>query len=193
MKVHTHEHRNTCLRTVFHSEDCSVYCAVIKKALYLSFLQNFTHNAFWFLGDTQGAGFYDKHGTTLHLFVILFPVQYMEKRFALETREYRHSTFLPIPAAQGTTAVAARQGVDEPPIKLKRVRKRHERQPELIDERPTWALTKPRVPSIKAKKSSRSNKTQASQHNQVTQARYISSGPDPPPSTSSQPRPSPKN
>ena len=27
------------------------------------------------------------HGTTLHLFVILFPVQYMEKRFALETRE----------------------------------------------------------------------------------------------------------
>ena len=27
------------------------------------------------------------HGTTLHLFVILFPVQYMEKRFALEARE----------------------------------------------------------------------------------------------------------
>ena len=27
------------------------------------------------------------HGTTLHLFVILFPVQYMGKRFALETRE----------------------------------------------------------------------------------------------------------
>ena len=27
------------------------------------------------------------HGTTLHLFVMLFPVQYMEKRFALETRE----------------------------------------------------------------------------------------------------------
>ena len=41
---------------------------------------------FWFLGDTQGARFYDKHGTTLHLFVMLFPVQYMEKRFALETR-----------------------------------------------------------------------------------------------------------
>ena len=47
-----------------------------------------THTTlFWFLGDTQGARFYDKHGTTLHLFVILFPVQYMEKRFALETRE----------------------------------------------------------------------------------------------------------
>ena len=30
--------------------------------------------------------FYDMHGTTLHLFVMLFPVQYMEKRFALETR-----------------------------------------------------------------------------------------------------------
>ena len=41
---------------------------------------------FWFLGDTQGARFYGKHGTTLHLFVMLFPVQYMEKRFALETR-----------------------------------------------------------------------------------------------------------
>ena len=27
------------------------------------------------------------HGTTLHLFVILFPVQYMEKRFVLETTE----------------------------------------------------------------------------------------------------------
>ena len=27
------------------------------------------------------------HGTTLHLFVILFPVQYMGKRFAVETRE----------------------------------------------------------------------------------------------------------
>ena len=26
------------------------------------------------------------HGTTLHLPVILFPVHYMEKRFALETR-----------------------------------------------------------------------------------------------------------
>ena len=26
------------------------------------------------------------HGTTLHLFVISFPVQYMKKRFALETR-----------------------------------------------------------------------------------------------------------
>ena len=35
-----------------------------------------------FLGDTQGARFYDMHGTTLHL-VILFSVQYMEKRFAL--------------------------------------------------------------------------------------------------------------
>ena len=47
-----------------------------------------THTTlFWFLGDTQGARFYDKHGTTLHLFVILFPVQYREKRFALETRE----------------------------------------------------------------------------------------------------------
>ena len=46
-----------------------------------------THTTlFWFLGDTQGARFYDKHGTTLHLFVILFPVQYMEKRFALETK-----------------------------------------------------------------------------------------------------------
>ena len=30
------------------------------------------------------------HGTTLHLFVILFSVQYMEKRFALETRASRH-------------------------------------------------------------------------------------------------------
>ena len=56
-------------------------------SFYFSFFQNFTHNAFWFLGDTQGARFYDKHGTTLHLFVMLFPVQYMEKRFALETRE----------------------------------------------------------------------------------------------------------
>ena len=47
-----------------------------------------SHNAFGFLGDTQGAGFYDMHGTTL-LFVIilLFPVQYMGKRFAVETRE----------------------------------------------------------------------------------------------------------
>ena len=27
------------------------------------------------------------HGTTLHLFVILFPVQYMEKHFVLETGE----------------------------------------------------------------------------------------------------------
>ena len=53
--------------------------------LYFSFLQNFTR--FWFLGDTQGARFYDMHGTALHLFVILFSAQYMEKRFALETRE----------------------------------------------------------------------------------------------------------
>ena len=55
-------------------------------SFYFSFLQNYTQR-FWFLGDTQGAGFYDMHGTTLHLFVILFPVQYMEKRFTLETRE----------------------------------------------------------------------------------------------------------
>ena len=37
--------------------------------------------------DTPGARFYDMHGTTLQLFVIFFPVQYMGKRFALETRE----------------------------------------------------------------------------------------------------------
>ena len=48
--------------------------------LFLCFLQNFA------LGDKQGAGFYDLHGTTLHLFV-LFPVQYIGKHFALETRE----------------------------------------------------------------------------------------------------------
>ena len=36
---------------------------------------------------TKGSRFYDKHGTTPHLFVILFPVQYMKKCFALETRE----------------------------------------------------------------------------------------------------------
>ena len=53
----------------------------------LFFLPSKLHTQrFWFLGDTQGARFYDKHGTTLHLFVILFPVQYMEKRFALETK-----------------------------------------------------------------------------------------------------------
>ena len=37
------------------------------------------------------------HGTTLHLFVILFPVQYMGKRFAVETRGKRatsHYVFL---------------------------------------------------------------------------------------------------
>ena len=51
-----------------------------------------SHNAFWFLGDTQGASFYDKHGTTLHLFVMLFPVQYMEKSFVLETREHNDNT-----------------------------------------------------------------------------------------------------
>ena len=61
------------------------FCDVLR--IYFSFLQNYTHNPFWFLGDTQGARFYDMHGTTLHLFVMLFPVQYMEKRFALETRE----------------------------------------------------------------------------------------------------------
>ena len=54
----------------------------------LFFLPSKLHTQrFWFLGDTQGARFYDKHGTTLHLFVILFPMQYMDKRFALETRE----------------------------------------------------------------------------------------------------------
>ena len=51
---------------------------------FFSFLQNYTHNAFGFW-ETQRL--FDMHGTTLHLFVILFPVQYMEKRFALETRE----------------------------------------------------------------------------------------------------------
>ena len=39
------------------------------------------NNAFWFLGDTQGVRFY-VHGTTLHLFVILFPGAI---HFALET------------------------------------------------------------------------------------------------------------
>ena len=58
-----------------------------KNRTTLFFLPSKLHTQrFWFLGDTQGARFYDKHGTTLHLFVILFPVQYMEKRFALETR-----------------------------------------------------------------------------------------------------------
>ena len=55
---------------------------------FLFFLPSKLHTQrFWFLEDTQGAGFYDTHGTTLHLFVILFPVQYMGKRFAVETRE----------------------------------------------------------------------------------------------------------
>ena len=35
-------------------------------------------------GEERGGGGKET-GTTLHLFVILFPVQYMEKRFALET------------------------------------------------------------------------------------------------------------
>ena len=51
--------------------------------LLLFFLPSKLHTQrFWFLEDTQGARFYDMHGTTLHLFVILFPVQYMRKRFA---------------------------------------------------------------------------------------------------------------
>ena len=58
------------------------------RRFYFSFVQNFTHNAFWFFGDTQGARFYDMHGTTLHLFVILFPLQYMGKGFAVETRAF---------------------------------------------------------------------------------------------------------
>ena len=39
----------------------------IVDTFYFSFLQNFT-TLFWSLGDTQGARFYDKYGTTLHLF-----------------------------------------------------------------------------------------------------------------------------
>ena len=55
---------------------------------YFSFLQNFTHNAFWFLEDTQGAGFYDKHGTTLHLFVIYIVSRAIHgETFRVETRE----------------------------------------------------------------------------------------------------------
>ena len=71
----------------------SIFEKISKKKIPIFFFHNFifpsfktTHTTlFWFLGDTQGARFYDKHGTTLHLFVILFPVQYMEKRFALES------------------------------------------------------------------------------------------------------------
>ena len=78
---------------------CAVYISpntpCLARASPARQLQNFifpsfktTHTTlFWFLGDTQGARFYDMHGTTLHLFVMLFPVQYMEKHFALETRE----------------------------------------------------------------------------------------------------------
>ena len=32
-----------------------------------------THTTLLVFWETQGAGFYDKHGTTLHLFVMLFP------------------------------------------------------------------------------------------------------------------------
>ena len=46
---------------------------------HFSFLQNFTHNAFGFVGHTKVPG-----SPICTLFVILFPVQYMEKRFALE-------------------------------------------------------------------------------------------------------------
>ena len=68
-----------------HSRKSVRVSSTFPNTLYFCFLPNFTHTLL-VLGDTQGARFYDKHRTTLHLFVILFPVQYMEKRFALETR-----------------------------------------------------------------------------------------------------------
>ena len=62
-----------------------------QKKFYFSFLQNFTHNAFWFLEDTQGAGFYDKHGTTLHLFVIYIVSRAIHgETFRVETRDSPH-------------------------------------------------------------------------------------------------------
>ena len=52
----------------------------------LLFLPSKLHTHFWFWKTQQGARFCDKHGTALHLFVILLPVQCMGKRFAVETR-----------------------------------------------------------------------------------------------------------
>ena len=77
----------------------SIRCHLFRMVLF--FLPSKLHTQrFWFLGDTQGVRFYDKHGTTLHLFVILFPVQYTEKRFALETRVYKESFLIKISEIQ---------------------------------------------------------------------------------------------
>ena len=84
-------------------------------------------------------GFYDMHGTTLHLFVMLFPVQYMEKRFTLETREYKHCppSASPIPAALGTTSgTPARQGMGEWRERRKKEKTRTTRKSNLRHERP---------------------------------------------------------
>ena len=44
---------------------------------------------FWFLEDTQGARFYDMHGTTLHLFVIYIVSRAIhEETFRVETRVF---------------------------------------------------------------------------------------------------------
>ena len=62
----------------------STLCVVQSDTQLLFFLPSKLHTQrFWFLEDTQGARFYDMHGTTLHLFVIyIVSVQYMRKRFA---------------------------------------------------------------------------------------------------------------
>ena len=60
----------------------------IVDTFYFSFLQNFTQRFFGLWETHKVPGSMIMHGTTLHLFVILFPVQYMEKRFVLETKAH---------------------------------------------------------------------------------------------------------
>ena len=73
-------------RRLLWTKDVDTHCPQLWKVAFICCLC--TQVLILFIQKLhQGARFYYKHGATLHLFVILFPVQYMEKRFALETRE----------------------------------------------------------------------------------------------------------
>ena len=66
-------------------------CEVCRdKIKILFFLPSKLHTQrFWFLEDTQGARFYDMHGTTLHLFVIYIVSRAIhEETFRVETRAF---------------------------------------------------------------------------------------------------------